>query len=434
MAAIPLRVLQFVSQEVNALSYDARTRVLRVLEAIEWTPDNITESRELLVQAISSVMPAYTDAAAQAGADLYDVVREAAAGEPIGAIAVSGYEPDATDGAVRAFVQDIVDGGPVEQFNAKVLDRVDYEIRRAENVSVAENAARDPLRPRYARVPTGAETCPFCLMLASRGFAYTSRDAASHAHPNCDCRVVQGYDGMEVEGYDPDALYSDYLDGEFGTFANKKRGGGSRTVSHAEAYKRMGEFNDRLRAAKNLEELYAVGDEASAWFKSLRFGGDKRSRERARDTVLSMLRSTASRRHGELSIGGKPGIVTYTKPRSELLDHERTGIDWLASRGFDIETIPEVGDAPANLDIVMDGEEWEMKNVSNARGSVSNQMNRIRGKWRKLQRKDAPRGVITCEGCEASLDEVCDGITLRIRDGERYLVVYSDGEMRRVEK
>lgn len=41
------------------------------------------------------------------------------------------------------------------------------------------NAARDPLRPKWARVPSGTETCQFCLMLASRGFAYTSEKSAS---------------------------------------------------------------------------------------------------------------------------------------------------------------------------------------------------------------------------------------------------------------
>ena len=212
MATIPRRVLEYVSQQVNSLSADAQARVFRVLESIEWTPDNVAECRELLVQALAGVMPTYTDAAAQAGADMYDAVRTEAVGEAMGAAAISGYDPAATEGAVRAFVQDIVDGKPVEQFNRKVLKRVDYDIRRAENVSVAENAAIDPLEPMFARVPTGAETCKFCIMLASRGFAYTSARAAGegnpdHYHAGCDCRVVQGYDGMEVEGYDPDAYF-----------------------------------------------------------------------------------------------------------------------------------------------------------------------------------------------------------------------------------
>ena len=207
-ATIPRAALDFLTEEVNGISADAQARVLKVLQGINWTPENVAECRDLVIQALDAVMPTYTDAAAQAGADLYDAVRESAVGEAMGARAISGYEPDATEGAVRAFVQDIVNGKPVEAFNAKVLDRVDRDIRRAENVSVAENAARDPLKPRYARVPSGSETCGFCLMLASRGFVYKTAEAASHAHAGCDCRVVPGFPGMEVDGYDPDELYN----------------------------------------------------------------------------------------------------------------------------------------------------------------------------------------------------------------------------------
>lgn len=212
MATIPRAVLDSVTRQVNALSADARARVLSVLEQVRWTPESVAQCREIVVEALATLLPTYTGAAAQAGADLYDAVRAAQVGETMGATAISGYDPAATEGAVRALVQQVVDGRPVEQFNRSVLDRVDFEVRRAENVSVAENAARDPLKPRYARVPSGSETCGFCIMLASRGFAYTSPGAASHAHASCDCRVIQGYPGMEVEGYDPDALYDAYQD------------------------------------------------------------------------------------------------------------------------------------------------------------------------------------------------------------------------------
>ena len=124
-------------------------------------------------------------------------------------MAFSGFEPGALDGAVRAFVQDIVDGKPTEQFNRKVLDRIDRDIRRAPNMAVAENVRRDPLKPRYARVPSGGETCSFCLMLASRGAVYNTPEAASHAHPGCDCRIVPSFDGgCDIEGYDPDEIYN----------------------------------------------------------------------------------------------------------------------------------------------------------------------------------------------------------------------------------
>lgn len=209
MATIPRSVLDYVTRQVNALSVDAQARVLRVLRSIEWTPDNIARCRELVVEALEMVLPTYTDAAAQASADMYDAIREASVGTPLGATAVSGYDPAATDGAVRAFVQKVVDGKAIETFDNLVLSRVDYELRRAANYCVTANGARDPLKPRYARVPTGAETCDFCLMLASRGFVYHSASSAAvdHTHESCDCRVICGFPGDEVEGYDPDSIY-----------------------------------------------------------------------------------------------------------------------------------------------------------------------------------------------------------------------------------
>lgn len=60
---------------------------------------------------------------------------------------------------------------------------------------------------RFARVPTGEETCGWCFMLASRGFAYTSSDRAGRAsHQGCDCKIVPGTPGTKIEGYDPDLL------------------------------------------------------------------------------------------------------------------------------------------------------------------------------------------------------------------------------------
>ena len=73
------------------------------------------------------------------------------------------------------------------------------------------NAKRDRTKGvRFARVPTGHETCTFCLMLASRGAVYHSRQSAGefrHFHRHCDCKVVPGFedDPMAelVQGHDP---------------------------------------------------------------------------------------------------------------------------------------------------------------------------------------------------------------------------------------
>ncbi len=66
----------------------------------------------------------------------------------------------------------------------------------------------------WARVPTGAETCAFCLMLGSRGGVYHTAQTSGRDrkyHGDCDCvptlvRSTADY----PKGYDPNALYDVY--------------------------------------------------------------------------------------------------------------------------------------------------------------------------------------------------------------------------------
>ena len=210
---IPRAAVDFLTEEINGISADAQARVLEVLQGINWTPENIAQCRDLVIQALAAVMPTYTTMAAQASADFYDAARELVVGEKMGAKAISAYDEAKTAGAVRAFVRFVVDGR-VETFNEQVLQRVDYEMKLSAANSTIENGRRDKRKPRYARVPTGAETCDFCLMLASRGFVYNSQSTASmgHVHSGCDCRIIAGWDGMEVDDYDPRSIYDRWQD------------------------------------------------------------------------------------------------------------------------------------------------------------------------------------------------------------------------------
>lgn len=213
---IPRAALDFLTEEVNGISADAQARVLKVLQGINWTPENIAQCRDLVIQALAAVMPTYTDMAAQASADFYDAAREMAVGERMGAAAISGYDQRKTEGAVRGFVRFVLDGR-VETFNEQVLQRIDYEMKRSAGESMFANGRSDPRRPKFARVPTGTETCDFCLMLASRGFVYSSEATAGavkldHYHSGCDCRVVCQWDGGGVEDYDTQAVYDRWQD------------------------------------------------------------------------------------------------------------------------------------------------------------------------------------------------------------------------------
>lgn len=131
------------------------------------------------------------------------------------------------------------------------------------------------------------------------------------------------------------------------------------------------------------------------------------------------------------SIAGKKlGSVKYVKSRDSLEEHEKAGIDYLLLNGFDTETIDEDPHAPANLDISMNGELWEMKNLTNCASSVSNQVKRARIKWFKLGLSSPSRCVFTNEGNEDGFDETCVALEKRRRPGEVFIVVSSSGAVR----
>ena len=105
---IPRAAVDFLTEEINGISADAQARVLKVLQGINWTPDNVAQCRDLVIQALAAVMPTYTDMAAQASADFYDAARELVVGEKMGAKAISGFDMRKTEGAVRGFVRFVV--------------------------------------------------------------------------------------------------------------------------------------------------------------------------------------------------------------------------------------------------------------------------------------------------------------------------------------
>ncbi|MDM8270549.1 hypothetical protein [Thermophilibacter provencensis] len=413
-ATIPRAVLEFVTEEVNGISADAQARVLAVLESITWTPENIAECRDIVIQALAAVMPTYTDSAAQVGADMYDAVREAAVGEAMGATAISGYEPDATIGAIKAFVQDIVDGKPVGQFNRKVLARVDRDIRRAENVSVAENARRDPMKPKYARVPSGSETCGFCLMLSSFGFHYSDKSAASHAHENCDCRAVARFDKSGVEDYDPDEMYRHYkqcLDSLGGTSGIRKQwnslpeGERKRLIE-----KRGGKESDAFQAFLNRRMAAEIETRDPEWFRT-----------------------------------GK--VPAYREESGASPDKfERACGELLRSNGLPVEFRKTRGDQPGGFrrrtsDTFIKGVAWEMKNpAGNGHLTVWNQFkSAVYGNDKKTPNPQSDKLIISNVRSEKTFGQMVDDARKVLDDGEfpeitEVIIVGRDGSMRRLER
>ena len=205
-----------MSSQINQLSQQTQKLARAELEAIEYS--SIAELREKTLEILNKYTNASAEMASAYGANFFQSAM-AENGEETSAAMYSFSNDDANEQAVRGMLQDVATGGSVSAFFDKVQNRLDYNIRKASNESVLENVKDRSKHLKFARVPTGRETCAFCFMLASRGFVYWSKATAGlydHYHSNCDCRIVPGYDDMnpddQIEGYEPTKLARQYED------------------------------------------------------------------------------------------------------------------------------------------------------------------------------------------------------------------------------
>lgn len=162
-----------------------------------------------------TIVQACANNAAAVGASAYDAYREIETGEALGAMPYSAFEAETTDNAVRSFVGQACDA----RDRSKLVDflgrRIDSEVMRSYSNTHIMNGKADPLRPKYARVPTGNKPCDFCRALAGHGFYYNSMESAgdqgsgfNRFHDFCRCQVVPQFSSaakaLSVAGYDPE--------------------------------------------------------------------------------------------------------------------------------------------------------------------------------------------------------------------------------------
>ena len=206
---------------------DAAERSVRAAlnEYLRQNPDaTIEEIRNFAIDLMTAAGDLYGNACSQAAFELQDeIAREFSTKPPD----VGGwyYEPDAESISRTAhYHAGKLKDGDRKGFVDQIADAARYYSERGANTTMAQTARRQASSKGgkskrkgsrthgvlFARVPTGATTCPFCLMLASRGFVYLSKESAGEFdrfHRHCDCRIVPGYPGMELEGYDPNLYY-----------------------------------------------------------------------------------------------------------------------------------------------------------------------------------------------------------------------------------
>jgi hypothetical protein len=206
---IPEFLIQRYTKQLKGISSAAKRAVAIALSQIEY--ESIYDLRMQILKILGPIYAASYEMSSAAAARFYDEVLEYLTDSSFAARTLTWNE-EAFEKSVRAFLSKVIDGD-LTRLLSLLQDRVDYESKQAAGETIKYNAGIDSRHVGWARVPTGSETCSFCIMLASRGAVYKSEKTAGghgHYHSHCDCRIVPVLEGVEIEGYDPDYYYRLY--------------------------------------------------------------------------------------------------------------------------------------------------------------------------------------------------------------------------------
>ena len=175
------------------------------------------ESRDSLLAFVPAITQKYGNVSAVVAADWYDGLRPANS-LITGAFRAPLAAPVATSAVastVRFGAQHLWSAAPTIALSLLSVAVTKYALQPGRD-TVAQAVRQDPdRRARYARIPSGKETCAFCLAMASRGFVYRSEAAAGNTfnryHGRCDCVPTPEWsDDPRIEGYDPDGMFAMY--------------------------------------------------------------------------------------------------------------------------------------------------------------------------------------------------------------------------------
>lgn len=178
--------------------------------------------KEALLAFFPELVTGYGDAAAILGADWYDLLRDAPpSAASFRAVLASPPAVEQAEASARWALGPLFAAEPdPSQVLANLYGAAQRLVLEPYRRTVIGSAIRDPLPRGYARVPVGP-TCRFCVMVASRGFVFRSRESAGDPdvtdrwHDDCNCDIVPGNrPGDLPEDYDLKALKRAYARGE----------------------------------------------------------------------------------------------------------------------------------------------------------------------------------------------------------------------------
>lgn len=252
MSRISLGDLNYYRNTLSDIAAQASQYVRDAIQQLG-SGSGVTAMREAAIEALQESVGIHGEMAQALAGQLFD---EVCALEGIGPydfeLADDIIDLGMLEEKVRWFARYIVehDGGDRFMDDCGIL--ADFYARRCNYEAMIRNCYRNHVR--YARVPTGTETCDFCMMLASRGFVYYDQARAEEgSHIHCLCVVVPGNGAdatspTQIEGYDPMELYRLWQDGI--TETASKRATRNGTSYQIERMKIMDRYSAASRRAK----------------------------------------------------------------------------------------------------------------------------------------------------------------------------------------
>lgn len=168
--------------------------------------------RHFLERVMPDLIDTYGSTAALLAADYYDATTNTF-DKATAAVLDDSIQAGQVQASTRWAIEPLFGDPDAAQALANLNQVIDRLVKQSARNTIHESCARDGIT--YARVPSGDETCAFCLMLASRGPAYGTEKTAggdgNEYHADCDCVPTPMMWGDEYpDGYDPDELYDMY--------------------------------------------------------------------------------------------------------------------------------------------------------------------------------------------------------------------------------
>lgn len=317
----------------------------------------VAEKREAAKVIMDGFVQAYDDEAARFAADWYDYRAELGGARLDQALTMTTYSPESVDDVARYQAKKLVKKGDAA-FAKACGEYARNDLFRSLNETIIVNVGRDRKKgARFARVPTGTETCTFCLMLASRGAVYHTRKTAGEFrrfHRGCDCKVMVGFednpDAELVEGVRPEELRSQ--------------------LAQFEEIDADPELNAEQKDALKRRVLNLAEAKSSP-----------STNYRADNLDLSAL---------------APGELKKMQKKNPL---EWESYVRLSRLGYEQKLLHEQGNASANIDIslYLDGEwhYWDMKTIEGGTHALKKRMTECYSKWVRLSEDGAklPPGI-----------------------------------------